>query len=194
MSTVNEREAAICEAAARMFIRYGVKRTGMNDIASEAGIARQTLYNAFANKDAVLAATIRLFMDRALRRTEAELAGCDELRGQLAIVFEHLVRQPYAMIHASPNAEDLIYGVEAGSRKVISESMAGFRTLIEQLLAPGEAGIRACGMTPGQLADAILSFAVAAKHEARDQAHLDELLQSLTAMTLRCTTAQAAVR
>jgi AcrR family transcriptional regulator len=188
MKAMNEREEAICEAAARMFIRYGVKRTGMNDIAHEAGVARQTLYNAFPNKDAVLSATIRLFMDRALQRAEAELASCDDLRGQLAIVFEHLVRQPYAMAHSSPNAEDIIDGVGADSRKVIRECMEGFRAVFEKLLTPGEVKIRASGMTTDQLVDAILNFASAAKHEARDQAHLDELLQSLTAMTLRCVT------
>lgn len=40
-------------------------------------------------------------------------------------------------------------------------------------------------MTTRQLADAILNFAAAAKLEARDHVHLDELLQSLVAMTLR---------
>ncbi|KAB8123127.1 TetR/AcrR family transcriptional regulator [Komagataeibacter medellinensis] len=184
---MNERDEAICEAATRMFIRYGVKRTGMGDIAYEAGVARQTLYNAFPNKEAVLSATIRLFMERTLQRTEAELPSCDNLRDQLAIVFEHLVRQPYAMVHSSPNAEDIVEGVDADSRKVIRECMEEFRAVVETLLTPSEVNIRASGMTTRQLADAVLNFACAAKHEARDQAQLEEWLQSLVAMTLRCT-------
>lgn len=119
-----------------MFIRYGVKRKGMSDIAQEAGVARQTLYNAFLNKDAVLSATIRLFMHRTPRRADAELVGCDDLPGQLSIVFEHLVRQPYAMAHSSPNAEDIIDGVGADSRKVIGECLEGFRIVFEKLLTP----------------------------------------------------------
>ncbi|WP_404405212.1 TetR/AcrR family transcriptional regulator [Pelagibacterium halotolerans] len=81
----------------------------MNDIALEAGIAWQTLYNTFPNKDAILVATIRFLMDRELRQTEAELAGCSDLGGQLDVVLEHLAR-PYAMLHATSNAEDIIGG------------------------------------------------------------------------------------
>jgi AcrR family transcriptional regulator len=170
-----------------MFMHYGVKRTGMNDIAREGGVARQTLYNIFPNKDAVLFATIRLFMDRALKETERELAGCSDLREQLGIVFEHVARRPYAMLHASPHTEDIIEGMSAESRKVIAESYEGFRAVVEKLLAPAKGKIRASGTTVHRLADAILNFAIAAKHEARDQAHLDELLHSLTTMALRCT-------
>lgn len=187
MSGMVDRKDAICDAAARMFIRYGVSRTGMNDIAREAGIARQTLYNIFPNKDAVLLATIRLFMGRALEETVRDLAGSDDLRGQLGIVFEHLVRRPYALVHTSPNAEDIIEGLGAESRAVISECRAGFRDIVEGLLTPAEAKVAQAGMTVRQLADATINFAYAAKYEASDQARLDELLQSLRAMVMRCT-------
>lgn len=185
---MKEREEAICDAAARMFMRYGVKRTGVNDIAREAGVARQTLYNAFPNKDAVLVATIRLFMDRALRQAEIELADCSDLRGQLDIIFEHLIRRPYAMAHSAPNAEDIIDGVGAESRKAIAECRDGFGVVLERLLASAEGKLRASGMTAHQLADAVVNFATGAKHQARDRAHLDEMLQSLTTMVLRCAT------
>lgn len=184
---MTERQDAICEAAARMFIRYGVMRTGMSDIAREAGIARQTLYNIFPNKDAVLLATIRLFMDRALKETVSDLAGVDDLREQLGIVFEHLVRRPYALVHASPNAEDIIEGLGGESRALISECRGEFRDIVKNLLRPAKAKIAKSGMTVRQLADAVVTFAYAAKYEAEDRAHLDELLQSLTAMALRCT-------
>lgn len=184
---MNEREIAICEAAARMFMHYGFKRTGMNDIAREARVARQTLYNAFPNKDTVLFATTRLFMDRALNEAERELDGCSDLRQQLAIVFEHVARRPYAMLHASPHTEDILEGMSVESRMVVAECNEAFRVVIERLLAPAKGKIRASGMTVQRLADAILHFAIAAKHEARDPAHLDELLHSLTTMALRCT-------
>jgi AcrR family transcriptional regulator len=186
MSIMSEREKAICEAATRLFVRYGVKRTGMNDIAQEAGIARQTLYNIFPNKEAVLDGAIRMFMVQALAETERGVARAGDLREQLGIVFEHLVRRPYAMIHASPHTDDLVDGVGPESRKLIGEYRDRFRRRIETLLSPAENEIRASGISVHQLADAIEHFASAAKNEARDQAHLDELLQSLTAMVLLC--------
>ena len=46
-----------------MFSRYGVKRTSMVDLAQEAGVSRQTLYNVFRNKDDVLRALIRAYTE-----------------------------------------------------------------------------------------------------------------------------------
>jgi AcrR family transcriptional regulator len=186
MSIMTEKEKAICQAATRLFMRYGVKRTGMNDIAEEAGIARQTLYNIFPHKDAVLGGAIRLFMVEALAEIERGVALTSDLREQLGIVFEHLVRRPYAMIHASPHTDDLVDGVGPESRKLIGEYRDRFRLVIERLLSPAEGNIRAAGISVHQLADSVEHFAAAAKNEARDQAHLDELLQSLTTMVLLC--------
>ena len=51
---MDEKQVAIAEAAIRVISRYGVKRTTMQDIADEAGVVRQTLYNYYKKKDDVL--------------------------------------------------------------------------------------------------------------------------------------------
>lgn len=186
MPCMNEKTEALCEAAAKVFTRYGVKRTTMNDIAQAAGVARQTLYNIFPNKEAVLLGTIRLFMDQARRQAEAELAASDELRDKLEIIFDHLVRRPYLMAHATPNAEDIINGVGADSRNAIAEAREGFRPVVRKVLEPAQERLQANGIGIDQLADSILNLSSAAKHEARDFAHLDELLKTMTAMVVRC--------
>ena len=183
---MNEREIEICDAAARMFIRYGVKRASMNDIAGEAGVARQTLYNLFSNKDEVLVATIGLYMDRAIAEIEKALRPNSELSENLELVFEHLARRPFALLNSAPNSEDMIDGQGELSRKAISDGYARFGVILERLLQPAEAAIGAAGLTVAGLADAVLRFACAAKHEARDAAHLDALLASLKAMAMAC--------
>lgn len=50
--------AALLDGALRAVTRHGVRRTTMNDIATEAGIAKATLYNHFRTKDDVLAALV----------------------------------------------------------------------------------------------------------------------------------------
>ena len=54
------RDAAILRAAKTIFIRFGVAKTTMTDIAVEAGVSRQTVYNAFPGKPELLRATTRL--------------------------------------------------------------------------------------------------------------------------------------
>ena len=52
--------------------RYGVRRTTMSDIATAAGISRQTLYSSYANKEEVLAAAICYSADRTMEALEAD--------------------------------------------------------------------------------------------------------------------------
>jgi AcrR family transcriptional regulator len=47
------RRTAILEAAVGVFLRYGYKKTSMDDLARAAGLSRQGLYLHFATKDAL---------------------------------------------------------------------------------------------------------------------------------------------
>src|SRR5271170_5728594 len=47
------RRAAILDAATGVFLRYGFKKTSMDDLARAAGISRQGLYLHFATKEAL---------------------------------------------------------------------------------------------------------------------------------------------
>ena len=45
--TPTETEARIVAAAIQCFVRYGARKTSMADIATAAGVSRQTLYDSF---------------------------------------------------------------------------------------------------------------------------------------------------
>lgn len=184
---MTEREINIIESAFSVFSRYGVKRTGMNDIARAAGISRQTLYNVFSNKDEVLRGTIRLFTDRAIQEIEQGLLSQASLGAQLDLIFEHIALRPYALIHASPNAEDIIQGMNAASRDEIESSNERFRAVIESILSPYKSIFRKSKIAVIPLSDLIQRSASAMKQQARDEAHLQELLDSLKKAVLRCT-------
>ncbi len=182
---MNEREIGMIEAAVQVFLRYGVQRASMNDIAKEAGVARQTLYNTFSNKDDVLRATIRLFTDRGISNIEAGLETVKGLGPQLDLVFEQVAVRPFSMLHTSPNAEDLIQGMNAASREEIEENDARFRAVTADILQPFEAQIAQSGMSVAELADLIQTFASSAKTQAKNEAHLHALLNSLKQLVLR---------
>ncbi len=182
---MNEREVHIIDSAYEVFSRYGVQRASMSDIAQAAGISRQTLYNAYANKDEVLRATIRLFTERALKEIEKGLKTRTTLGGQLDLVFQKIAKEPYAIIHASPNAEDIIQGMNAASRDEIENSNDKFCAIIERILTPHKSAIRASKLTLGALADYIQRSTSAMKQQARNQEHLDELLDALKKLVLQ---------
>ncbi|MEM7568938.1 MAG: helix-turn-helix domain-containing protein [Pseudomonadota bacterium] len=192
MSNMNDREIHILDAGLALFLRYGVKRTSMNDIAHEAGIARQTLYNAFANKDAVLRATIQLFTQRAMAEIETGLQSCRTLADQLDVIFAQLAIKPYELLHASPNAEDIILGMNAASRDEIAENEHAFRAVLAKAFESKSDALSSAGLSPEALAEITQISVSAAKEKAADRAHLERLLASTTSMILAIVNTQDA--
>ncbi|WP_171179975.1 TetR/AcrR family transcriptional regulator [Ruegeria sp. HKCCD8929] len=184
---MNEREIRIIEAAMRLFIRYGVKRTGMNDIASEAGISRQTLYNAFANKDAVLQATIRLLADKVIADIEAGLKKADGLGDQLDVIFKHIAIEHFDLMHTSPNAEDIVAGFNASSQNELEEGAQRNIEVISRVIGPYASEIEENGLTVAQFADFVQRSATAAKYNAKSRKHLLDLLGALRVSVLKVT-------
>ena len=68
------RKNEILDAAERLFGTKGFEQTSTNDILSEIGIARGTLYYHFKSKEDILDAMIGRMTDRLVRRA-AEIAG-----------------------------------------------------------------------------------------------------------------------
>ncbi|MGD1935504.1 MAG: TetR/AcrR family transcriptional regulator [Candidatus Phaeomarinobacter sp.] len=176
---MHERNTKIIEAAFRMFARYGVKRTGMGDIAKEAGVARQTLYNAFSSKDEVLSATIDLFTERTLANIRAALTGQATLEDQLDLILDHLSVKPYDMLNATPNAQDIVEGFNNAGQVAIKSGDRQFRKLLSGVLSPYAAAIEASGYTVEQLADFVQVTASSSKQKARSRKHLLQLLRTL---------------
>lgn len=184
---MEDRHDYILEAAKRLFLRYGVKRTGMSDIAREAGISRQTLYKAFANKDEVLRATIRSLADRVVLDIEADLKKADGLGAQLEVVFKHAVIEHYDFLQSSPNAEDIIAGVTSTSQKELEAGAKRNTEIIARVLEPYSGAIESCDLTVDQYADFIQRSSTAAKYSAKNKKHLIELLSALRMSALKVT-------
>ncbi len=95
--------------------RWGIEKTSLNDIAREAGCARQTVYNYFKNRDAVIIAAL---MESATVFSEKLIAHIDKLPtpGEKAIeammyTLKHLPNEPYLQLIADPKLSAL-YNLE----------------------------------------------------------------------------------
>lgn len=186
---MEDRHTYIIEAAKALFLRYGVKRTGMNDIADEAGISRQTLYKAFANKDAVLQGAIRQLAEQVVLDIEAGLEKADGLGGQLDVIFKHIVIEHYDFLQSSPNAEDIIAGVSASSQRELEAGAQKNTAIIARVLEPFSDEIERSNLSTDQFADFIQRSATAAKYNAKNRKHLLEWLAALRVSVLRVATA-----
>ncbi|WP_461425884.1 TetR/AcrR family transcriptional regulator [Gymnodinialimonas sp.] len=182
---MKNRDAHILDAAKRLFLRFGVKRTSMNDIAEEAGLSRQTLYKAFANKDVVLQATIRSLADKVVVDIEAGLQKAKGLGAQLDVIFQHTVIEHYDFLQSSPNAEDIIAGVTASSHKELESGAQRNTEIIARVLEPFADQLAHSDLAVDQYADFIQRTATAAKYAAKSRKHLLQLLDALRVSVLR---------
>src|SRR4051812_5817890 len=68
------RREAILEAAGRLFARVGFARSDLDELASELGVGKGTLYRYFPTKSELFLAAV----DRAMRALHAEIAAAAE--------------------------------------------------------------------------------------------------------------------
>ena len=81
---MDQKTLEIIHAGWAMFSRYGFAKTTMSDIATEAGGARQTVYNAFSSKEDVLRAVVRLAGEQSLAEVEEAWQKLSVLEEKLA--------------------------------------------------------------------------------------------------------------
>lgn len=184
---MTEKEKQFAEAATRIVQRYGMKRTTMGDIATEAGVSRQTLYTVYPSKEEVLRGIIRLITDRAMASVEKECAAQNDVKGKLTAFFEHVVLEPYRMISAMPDSADFVIGFEQAAKEELGKSYATYRVAMRGVLAPYRAAIEAAGLTVDGLSDYVIGSARSFKKEAADEKELKELLGVMTTLVVSIT-------
>jgi AcrR family transcriptional regulator len=95
-----QKRTAIVAAARRLFLTDGYEATGMAQIAVEAGVAPNTLYWYFDDKDALLIATLDALIQEA--QTEYAKVRAKPLHARLIWMLERIERVPglVATVHA----------------------------------------------------------------------------------------------
>lgn len=95
-----ERRAAILQSSMGVFMRYGYKKTSMDDLARAAGLSRQGLYLHFASKDELFKEGLNLVAEQGLQALRAALH--DETQS----IEERLV-QAFVALKTSMGAGDM---------------------------------------------------------------------------------------
>jgi AcrR family transcriptional regulator len=160
----------IIEAARSLFVRYGYRRTAMDDIAREAGLAKATLYLHFAGKEDVFRAMIA--------RCRAVIAErCDQAERMDASLTERLIALLYANYgtalewwgDATHMAELKAFVKEEGAQ-LGGQGEINFRERLRRFLGAaadrGEIDLARAGLSLDALADVLTQAATGAKHGA----------------------------
>lgn len=184
MTSLSEKERQIAAAALRVFARYGLKRTTMNDIAEEAGVVRQTLYNVFANKDEVIHGTLLFYTEMLRQQTQAAWDGERDLGRKLDLLFQHYILASWDAVRATPDAGDLESGSHAAAKRAMAEADAALEAMLTELFAPHAEALERNGHALPDFAAFVNAVLMALKHRTEERADLLKRLNSLKTIVL----------
>ena len=95
-------------AALQEFARRGFAKTSIVSLAEAMGVARQTLYNRFSNKETVLQWAVTSLTENLRRNALQELASEASVNQVLANVFNAWLGPAVALLNEGPYSEEIL--------------------------------------------------------------------------------------
>jgi AcrR family transcriptional regulator len=174
ISPAFSRTDQILEATRTMFLRYGYRRTSVDEIAREAGVAKATLYAHFAGKDELFRAMIRRFQDEVHRRSDA----AEAMNGPIAERMAELLSAQYCTVLEwfadAAHLHELKLFARASPVGTFDDGPSTLRERVEKVLrnaeSSGELAVPPNGVSIGELARILIFTAHGAKVRQREGA------------------------
>jgi AcrR family transcriptional regulator len=147
----------ILKAAFARFSHYGYRRTSMEDIAAEAGIARASLYLQFQNKEEIFRSLSAQLHDDAIEGAEAALEGDAPLAARLKAAAEAKSLRFVEIAYGSPHGSELLDETNRLCGDMAAKTSARFRQLLARELRrasqSGEIHLASVGLSAPEAAE-----------------------------------------
>ena len=155
-----QREAVL-KAATAIFLRYGFKKTSMDDVAQAAGVSRQGLYLYFDTKDLLFRKALQYLVSHMISTAHSVAEdGNLSLRDRLLGVFEAV--HGSAFQSASPeHAFELLQSAQSADGALLVQLDRDLMGIVAALLAEAGAADRweEAGVTVAELSEQLLMSA-----------------------------------
>jgi len=174
------REDEIIDAATGVLSRYGLKRTTMADIATAAGISRQTLYASFPSKEDLFAGAVRRVTRQWCQAIEAAWAQTGDPAARIDAYLDIAVHAYFDQIRSMPDFQDLASLLNESGKQAKQEALEAKRAALERLFTPYADALARAGTTPRDLAEYVQSSAESLVYAATDGDHLRRLTRALS--------------
>jgi len=178
------KDDKIISAAYDCFIRYGVKRTTMGDVAQAAGVSRPTLYASYSNKEELLGGVISHSYTKLIQKIRDEANAMVSLDAKLDIYFEHAIIELYDLSQNWPDAEDIF---EIGNQSAIAAYEAALiqqHDLLAEIFAEYADAIKAHQLSIDELSDFTVACANKLKKNVPSRTILKTRLKTLKSAIL----------
>ncbi len=163
------RRDAIVEAATAVFLRYGFKKTSMDDLARAAGLSRQGLYLHFDTKEALFRAVLDALVTASRLALRAALARDDlDVEERVLLTLEALHGQTFGAA-SSEHLDELLEAATSLTGPVVEELEQELATGVARILSASgiAAGWKTVGVSAKELAESLVAASIGAKHSVK---------------------------
>jgi AcrR family transcriptional regulator len=179
----SQKQEKVLTVAQQIFLRFGYRRTTMQDIAKATDISRPALYLIYPNKEAIFRAVIIRYYEQIKLLSEQEIQVCHTLEKKLAACMENWIEMSYQEISNSP-AENEIYEARYTIVEDLKEPLS--QIFIDQLchiletspeIPPSQ--FKEMDITPLRMAELIAKSCIGLRREAQTLEQLQSWLRDL---------------
>ena len=179
---VDERACKIAAAGYDVISKYGIRRATMGDVAEAAGVSRQTVYNIFPNREALLIGVVRYHFNSKWAAIRANALAESDRTARFQNLLDTLVVESWASMQAMPHADELELEIATTIKREIAEVHAEAKRNLCEFLMPYESALEQRNITPRGLGDMLHHAIVGLKLSSTTR----EELESATATMLSC--------
>lgn len=170
------RQDTALEEAGQLFLRFGYRKTSMDDIARAAGVSRQALYLWFPNKEALFCAVVDRLLSTLGEGVRAALHPEGPLGERLLLAFTAYTGMFVEMSASASRLEELL----EASERLLGERVASFERAFERQIA--DALEDAGRADPVERAYALVQASYGLKHKAASVAAYQEGMRRVIAV------------
>jgi len=127
----------ILNFSSNLFLRYGIRKTTMEDVARICRIGKATLYKFFKNKEDLFKEVLRNEMENILSTMQERIRDIGSVKERLRILFE----TEYMILKSKSNLSDVLTQtgefLDREIREIIIEFYERQRRIIRDLLSTG---------------------------------------------------------
>jgi AcrR family transcriptional regulator len=178
------RRQRLLDAALTVFLRFGFRKTSMDEVARAAGVSRQGLYLHFSTKEELFRAAVEHLYGGALAEVTSALAADAPLEKRLVGAFDAWVGRFVGALGG--NAADLTAAADQLVGPLIAEREAMFVGAVARVLRASGlvAAYKPAGLTAKQLAETLHAAGRGLKYAGTREAFVEGMTVAVRAICL----------
>lgn len=174
----------IVQAGRLMFGRFGFAKTTMADIAKQAGVSRQTVYNAFDCKEDILRAVTRAIGQDSLSELAAAWELDETLEQKLATFQRVGPLSWFTEVRAAPDWSDILHGLSTTAAEELAETENAWVAMLEDMLRRHVRDFEGKPIDTGDVSRFFYSSSKNAKYGVDDPAEMTRTLAMILEATM----------